>query len=432
MAVKIKITNYGPIKSATIALADLTVLAGVNASGKSTIAKLFHTIVEINRNYLCKADRAAVSEGSVTKKLLALSQSFEKIGVNASEIVRWLTDIHFEKPGALEQEWEAVKQSISQKCANLETDSKVVKDKRWCDAVGRLLGEDFSSANDILSWFEAVMDEVKNQSYAYRSGEKSDFVYAVGLAAEDFITYGIKDVDIKVYDDDSLVFDNKKFNISRNPIYSPDCSIYLRADRLSVPIREGGDGVKIGNDLYRTGLTKNTDQSISDLLESMMKGKLDKHKNSTAIDNEWLFSGTTRGESFEIPLRKAADGMRAIAPLSILDKYNLLNPNTLLIVDEPESHLHPQWIVDVAEILIRLVKERNVRVLVATHSPYLIRALKTASMRDLKPGQLKYYLAKSYDEKDESVGYVYKCLNEDIASIFKEFNVALDKISFYE
>ena len=63
MAVNVRIKNYGPIKSANVALADLTVLAGVNASGKSTIAKLFHTIVEINRNYNTKADRAAVSMG---------------------------------------------------------------------------------------------------------------------------------------------------------------------------------------------------------------------------------------------------------------------------------------------------------------------------------------------------------------------------------
>ena len=47
----VHIENYKAIKGADIELADLTVLAGVNASGKSTIARLFHRLVCIEANY---------------------------------------------------------------------------------------------------------------------------------------------------------------------------------------------------------------------------------------------------------------------------------------------------------------------------------------------------------------------------------------------
>lgn len=434
MSLRIILNNYGPIKTANIELSDLTVLAGVNASGKSTIARLFHTLVEVNRNYNSKAIRAVFSV-KFTKKLLDLSGAFQKVGVDASDIVRWVTDIHFEKPNALDDGWEKVYGSISEKCKLLDSNKNISEgDIRWYESLGRTIGESITSSEDVLKWFRGVMQSIKDLTKEYQEGKKSGWVYAVGMVAEDIDIYGDDRSELTVYDDKCLIFDKNKPDMDRSPIFSPDCSIYLKADRLSFPISEGVNGISVGKDIYRKPPVRDNEYShtISDSLEQLMKGRLSKPIESSSINMEWYFSGVSRGNSYKIPLSKVADGMRSIAPLAILDKYNLLNSNTLLILDEPESHLHPQWIVDVAELLVRLVKERGVRVLVASHSPYLIRALKTASTATLAPGQLKYYLAKAVTEDGGDAGYEYEPLEENIAPIFKEFNVALDKISFYE
>ena len=52
-----------------------------------------------------------------------------------------------------------------------------------------------------------------------------------------------------------------------------------------------------------------------------------------------------------------------------------LNSNNLLIIDEPEVHLHPTWQVKFAEILVLLSKELAIPVLLTSHSPYFIEAL---------------------------------------------------------
>ena len=72
------------------------------------------------------------------------------------------------------------------------------------------------------------------------------------------------------------------------------------------------------------------------------------------------------------------------------------------------------------------------RILVATHSPYLVRALKTASLSELESGQLRYYLARAVKDDSGDEKYEYDPIGDDISPIFRVFNVALDKISFYE
>lgn len=51
VGLRLKLKNFRAIADADIELADLTVLTGVNASGKSTIARLFHNVIETNRSY---------------------------------------------------------------------------------------------------------------------------------------------------------------------------------------------------------------------------------------------------------------------------------------------------------------------------------------------------------------------------------------------
>ena len=63
MSLRIELRNYMAVRKANIELADMTVLAGVNASGKSTIARIFHTTVETNRNYEAIADGASLIKG---------------------------------------------------------------------------------------------------------------------------------------------------------------------------------------------------------------------------------------------------------------------------------------------------------------------------------------------------------------------------------
>ena len=53
----------------------------------------------------------------------------------------------------------------------------------------------------------------------------------------------------------------------------------------------------------------------------------------------------------------------------------ILKKNSILLIDEPETNLHPEWHLKFAEILILMYKNMGVVSVVTSHSPYFIRAL---------------------------------------------------------
>ena len=79
-----------------------------------------------------------------------------------------------------------------------------------------------------------------------------------------------------------------------------------------------------------------------------------------------------QGEN-RIAIRRASSMVADLAPLAMwIDR--IVEPGDLLVVDEPESHLHPGAIRLVARVLVRLVGE-GVSVVCATHSAVLLHEL---------------------------------------------------------
>jgi len=63
-----------------------------------------------------------------------------------------------------------------------------------------------------------------------------------------------------------------------------------------------------------------------------------------------------KSNNISIELSDAATGIRSFSTIQMLLKNGWLGPRTLLIIDEPEAHLHPQWIVEYAKLIVMLHK----------------------------------------------------------------------------
>jgi len=50
----------------------------------------------------------------------------------------------------------------------------------------------------------------------------------------------------------------------------------------------------------------------------------------------------------------------------------------ILIIDEPEMHLHPQWQIVMAKLMVSLAKN-GIDILTNTHSPYILEGIKIYS-----------------------------------------------------
>jgi len=76
----------------------------------------------------------------------------------------------------------------------------------------------------------------------------------------------------------------------------------------------------------------------------------------------------------ELGMDSTATGIKMFGFLQILLLNKTIKEGTVLILDEPEVHLHPKWQLKYAEFLIELIKN-GVNILVTSHSPYMIEAL---------------------------------------------------------
>ncbi len=110
-----------------------------------------------------------------------------------------------------------------------------------------------------------------------------------------------------------------------------------------------------------------------------------------------------------------AQGIKCMGTVALLEQGGFITPRGLLILDEPESHIHPRWQTAFAQLLVSMVKAGN-PVLITSHSPFFIEALKLYSDRDLGKDKGNFYLA----EKDQT-GETSRIVNvsHDVSPIFE-------------
>ncbi|EIZ1365772.1 hypothetical protein ACS85_16800 [Vibrio parahaemolyticus] len=87
---------------------------------------------------------------------------------------------------------------------------------------------------------------------------------------------------------------------------------------------------------------------------------------------------TTEDESNTLPVSISSSSVKS---LFLLDLYikSIAGPNDLLLIDEPELNLHPDNQRLMARVIARLVNT-GVKVLITTHSDYLIREINNSIM----------------------------------------------------
>lgn len=75
-----------------------------------------------------------------------------------------------------------------------------------------------------------------------------------------------------------------------------------------------------------------------------------------------------------VPIRQASSMAAELAPLYLWIERGVLRPGDVLIIDEPEAHLHPENQRLVARVLVRLVNA-GVNVICATHSSMILHQM---------------------------------------------------------
>ena len=112
-----------------------------------------------------------------------------------------------------------------------------------------------------------------------------------------------------------------------------------------------------------------------------------------AKDDSGIDSFIESGISRPIHLVNLSTGLKTFVITKRLIENGSIEENGVLILDEPEIHLHPKWQLIFAEVLVLLQKEFNLNILLNTHSPYFLSAIEVFSKKHDVQDKCKYYLS---------------------------------------
>lgn len=425
------------IASATICLDQITVLAGVNASGKSTIAKMMHLLVNLSSLYPIFANFDAWDElHSWGIQIIRLKNrlDFEANGLWRPE--RAKSDMEFSHKVGVHPMPEVLKE--------LEDFTREVFDdyarkqgkndsRRAFAAFLRGVDLDETLAEDVLGVWKRFEERVVRCQQKIQ-GNLKQRVYEVYNQAvrSGYDVRWLTDVaQMSFKEGNDVVYAVQRGEGGLDPqkplkeIFGLKEALYIASPWVSIPTIEANGVLKMDKDELPHPVMFPAFKPDQDLF-SALGGEVDIEESGGT--RTWMYKPRAGGKPIE--LDDCATGMKALAILDILYSRGYLNEETLLIIDEPEAHLHPQWIVEYARILVTIAKTLKVRMLLTSHSPDMVAALQKIADVEGVDG-IRFYVSEAVEDA-KGRKFSYRDLGKNIEPIFDMFNVAMDRIDSYE
>lgn len=395
---QIKLKNIGMLKEAELSLNSLTLIAGENDNGKSTVGKVVFCIIKAINRY--KEDLQESKEHKLNEKFNNLFFFIRNLLVH-NPILKNTDDIYF----LIEDE-----SDIDEKLLNLNKLIALFKnntqiDEKTIQKIEKTLEEIYTIRNEpenINKYIESALNKVFI----------SEFDSSILLDGEEegeitLLENKLELIKIKV------TRENKIFLLSDiEPIQIKDATfiespLILNNHDLLIKSQSGLNINK--RNIERLGIPYTT-LHTKDLFDKLKKISFslffddDFEENilreiQQIIDGNIIYDNQKRDFIYSkgqknISIKNTASGIKSFGILQLLLLNGVLNKNSILILDEPENHLHPIWQLKYAKLLVIFAKN-GITTLIASHSPYMIEALKRYSdIEDL--GEVtNFYLAEN-------------------------------------
>lgn len=143
--------------------------------------------------------------------------------------------------------------------------------------------------------------------------------------------------------------------------------------RYALPIKDNIDYTR-GIPNFGKQVSAFARNRLSDHIANMMLG----YYSSSGDEIRFISKDRAKGRSFNIPLHLASSSARGLSDLYFFLRH-VADRNTLLIIDEPESHLDTKNQIRFARLLAHFVRF-GLKILLTTHSDYLIKEVNNLIM----------------------------------------------------
>lgn len=437
--------DYHAIKEAEIKLDGITVLSGINGCGKSTLSRWLYYLVNGSARFeeflfykyrdsiIAKVNNLSLAVGEIEDKYLwdiniqenMFYKELDDAGKEFNRIV-YSSDKLDEIIGFVSIIFTKIIIDAKKYFLDAFTEGNVSEAKiNRIFSILRINLEDKSEKTALLEFEEEninwIQEISKNLVDNIRMRSSEIFFNLIGkhyyVWIKDPITIQLSEDNVNIFEAEYTL---KLFNLTK-AIYVDTPMSITSNDTTNI----------FWNDLRRRMIADTPDKANNQKLLMRIKrilgGEAILNKDELSANKTLRF--ITSDNKINILLKDVATGYKSFSYIQRLLENGELTSETLLMIDEPEAHLHPQWIVDFARILVMLHKEIGVKIMIASHNPDMISAIQAIAEASGVIENTNFYLAEPYEGNPHQ--YVYRCLGQDIEDIFKSFNVAFDKINMY-
>ena len=161
--------------------------------------------------------------------------------------------------------------------------------------------------------------------------------------------------------------------------------------------------------IFDTIAAKEKLAEIYNILENVIDGDITENQSG-----EYYFNSNKLEKP--ILVNNLSTGLKAFVIVKMLLEKGSLKERDVLILDEPEIHLHPEWQLYYAELVVLLEKYFHLTIIVTTHSPYFLEAIEVFAAKHKTSNKVNYYLAETNDKHVSKV----KEVTDNIEAIFKK------------
>ena len=404
---KLVINNIARVESADIEIQGITVVAGDNATGKSTVSKSLYAILEMSNN--------AISRAEMQKK-----RSFRTYIINwkrkNAPIVNMPSTIFYKK---VEQYYYKAEGDLS--CfvdAMLGLVKETVPDKfldlkKMEQEIGKLFYQCNEIADRDLNYYSQFVsntilsDVFHGQINCLKNNEKGWIYYAGEYA----------DTKILILNHKISQMDRRPNAASAQPVYitTPDLmdsmetfrklysaerfrTISYANSQLSRLLMEEQDPKRFVAEEYNK--IEEQKQQLQKLFGEVLEGEIRLDERRLVYYDKWCEGN--------IELSNIASGMKIFLILQNLVANGTFLEHTCLMIDEPETNLHPEWQLKLAHLLVLLNKNLDIQIYVNSHSPYFVRAIEYYANQYQMLEQCNFYIMR----KDVVTGM---CKSENVS-----------------
>lgn len=422
---KLSIENLAKIKKADIELNGITIIAGENDSGKSTVGKALAAMFSgfYNVNEYVQKERNLALARVLYMAVKNNPESMENILKNLLKIPFKHIDLY---AMLSKYKWTDAEIAISVLCkiALEKFDIDIKTDEITFARLSQQVKEILSlTAKDIIAKrlenkFNVVFCGQVNSMYNSDRAKIALNVQGKILRAVfmDDVCKNL-DYDISLMHDAIYIANPYLIDYAHNDVFAKES---LATD-LITKIRQ-----KKNDDLLNDIIRQKNLQEFLDKLAEMIPGKFVDEKEDLYLRYDGM-----RGA---INVKNISVGVKAFAIIKRLLENGWLEENGVLVFDEPEIHVHPKWQVVFAEIIVLLQKYFNMTILLTTHSPYFINALEVYSVKYGIDKLLTAYLSKTesnmvvFEDITHNMDRAYSLLAEPFNELEElRFSLGMDK-----